>query len=114
MYNEKSRKNLKPFSSKRQPKKNGRPKGSLSLTNEIKKVLAGLDPASRKPIVELLAIAATKQAMNGNSVYFREIIERIDGKVPDKIEDEHGANQMDALIAALAAGPVPRGQSHED
>ena len=36
MYNEKSKKNLKMFSSKNQPKKRGRPKGSLSLTNEIK------------------------------------------------------------------------------
>ena len=74
------------FSSEYQPKKNGRPKGSVSLTNAIKKVVEGVDPASRKPIVELLAIAATKQAMNGNAAYFREIIERLDGKVTDKTE----------------------------
>lgn len=86
MYNEKSKKNLKMFSSKNQPKKNGRPKGSLSLTNEIKKILAGVDEASQKTILELLAIAAAKQAMKGNSAYFREIIERLDGKVTDKIE----------------------------
>jgi hypothetical protein len=29
MYNEKSKKNLKMFTSKNQPKKKGRPKGSL-------------------------------------------------------------------------------------
>lgn len=86
MYNEKSRKNLKPFSSSNQPKKRGRPKGSLSLTNEIKKVLEGVDDASRKTILELLAIAATKQAMKGNATYFKEIIERLDGKVADKME----------------------------
>jgi hypothetical protein len=86
MYNDKSRKNLKKFSSENQPKKRGRPKGSLSLTNEIKKVLEGKDEASKKSILELLAIAATKQAMKGNGAYFKEIIERLEGKVTDKIE----------------------------
>jgi hypothetical protein len=86
VYNEKSKKNLKMFTSKNQPKKKGRPKGSLSLTNEIKKVLESVDPASRKPILELLAIAAARQAIKGNSPYFKEIIERLDGKVADKTE----------------------------
>lgn len=86
MYNEKSKKNLKMFSSKNQPKKKGRPKGSLSLTNEIKKVLEGVDETSRKQIIELVAIAAAKQAIKGNAAYFKEIIERIDGKVIDKTE----------------------------
>lgn len=86
MYNKKSLKNLKKFSSKNQPKKKGRPKGSLSLFNEIKKVLEGIDEASKKSILELLAIAAAKQAMKGNAAYFKEIIERLDGKVADKTE----------------------------
>ena len=86
MYNENSKKNLKKFSSTHQPKKNGRPKGSLSLTNEIKKVLEGVDEASKKSILELVAIAAAKQAIKGNSAYFKEIIERLDGKVTDKTE----------------------------
>lgn len=86
MYNEKSKKNLKMFSSKDQPKKNGRPKGSLSLTNEIKKVLEGVDETSRKQIIELVAIAAAKQAIKGNAAYFKEIIERVDGKITDKTE----------------------------
>ncbi len=86
MYNEKSKKNLKMFSSKNQPKKNGRSKGSLSLTNEIKKVLEGVDDASKKQIIELVAIAAAKQAIKGNAAYFKEIIERVDGKITDKTE----------------------------
>jgi hypothetical protein len=86
MYNEKSKKNLKMFTSKNQPKKKGRPKGSLSLTNEIKKVLEGVDEASKKQIIELVAIAAAKQAIKGNAAYFKEIIERVDGKITDKTE----------------------------
>lgn len=103
MYNEKSKKNLKMFSSKNQPKKNGRPKGSLSLTNEIKKILAGVDEASKKTILELLAIAAAKQAMKGNSAYFKEIIERLDGKVTDKIE-----------LTGKDSGPVEWRITYED
>jgi hypothetical protein len=86
MYNQRSKKNLKMFSSSNQPKKRGRPKGSLSLTNEIKKILGGVDEASKKTILELLAIAAAKQAIKGNSAYFKEIIERLDGKITDKTE----------------------------
>ncbi len=86
MYNEKSKKNLSMFSKENQPKKKGRPKGSLSLVNEIKKVLEGVDESSKKSILELMAIAAAKQAIKGNSSYFKEIIERLDGKVTDKTE----------------------------
>ena len=86
MYNEKSKKNLSMFSKENQPKKKGRPKGSLSLVNEIKKVLEGVDESSKKSILELMAIAAAKQAIKGNSAYFKEIIERLDGKVTDKTE----------------------------
>ena len=86
MYNEKSKKNLKMFSAENQPEKKGRPKGSLSLINEIKKVLEGVDETSKKTILELLAIASAKQAIKGNSAYFKEIIERLDGKVTDKTE----------------------------
>jgi len=103
MYNEKSRKNLKPFSSKNQPKKRGRPKGSLSLINEIKKVLEGVDDASQKTILELLAIAAAKQAMKGNSRYFKEIIDRLDGKVTDNIE-----------LTSKDSGPVEWRIKYED
>jgi hypothetical protein len=86
MYNPKSGKNLKPFSSENQPKKNGRPKGSLSLTKAIKKVLEGYDENSKKKVLDLLAIAATKHAMKGNAGFFKEIIERVDGKAPEKTE----------------------------
>ena len=86
MYNEKSKKNLSMFSKENQPKKKGRPKGPLSLVNEIKKVLEGVDESSKKSILELMAIAAAKQAIKGNSAYFKEIIERLDGKVTDKTE----------------------------
>ncbi|MBN1547257.1 MAG: hypothetical protein JW902_11405 [Syntrophaceae bacterium] len=89
MYNEKSKKNLRKFSSEYQPKKKGRPKGSLSITNEIKKILEQTDEASKKTVAELLARSATKHAMKGNAAYFKEIVNRIDGKINDKTEPAH-------------------------
>ena len=86
MYNEKSSKNLKKFTSKNQPPKRGRPKGSLSIINAIKKVLAGYDEKSKKQVLELFATAVVKNAMQGKDAYFKLIIERVDGKVTDKIE----------------------------
>ena len=91
MYNENSKKNLKPFSSKHQPPKRGRPKGSLSVINSIKKVLEGTDEKSQRQIIDLLAIAAVQHAMKGNAAYFKLITEHLDGKVPDKPE-HHGTD----------------------
>ena len=93
MYNEKSRKNLKKFSSEYQPKKNGRPKGSVSLTKALKEVLDSVDENTKKKIVDLLAISATKHAMKGNAGFFKEIITRVDGKAPDKNESMENARE---------------------
>jgi hypothetical protein len=49
--------------------------------------LEGYDENSKKQVLDLLAIAATKQAIKGNGAYFKEIIERLDGKAPDKTEN---------------------------
>jgi hypothetical protein len=90
MYNEKSRKNLKKFSKGHQPPRRGRRKGSVSFTNALKKVLEGVDPVTKKTILELLALAATKHAMKGNAAFFREILSRVDGKVPERVEADGG------------------------
>jgi len=58
----------------------------LSVINEIKKVLRGYDEKSKKQVLELFATAAVKNAMQGKDAYFKLIIERIDGKLPDKTE----------------------------
>lgn len=86
MYNKKSLQNLKKFSKDYQPKKRGRKKGSVSITREIKKVLGSVDEGSQKQVAEILATAIIKQAMKGNKDCMREVMDRVDGKVPDKAE----------------------------
>ncbi len=86
MYNKKSLKNLKKFSKDNQPKKRGRPKGSVSITNEIKKVLESVVEGSQKQVVQIFATAVVRKAMDGNSAFMKEVMNRVDGKVPDKPE----------------------------
>jgi hypothetical protein len=86
MYNKRSKKNLKMFTSEYQPKKNGRPKGSVSFTTELKKRLEMVDPKSGKEFIKILVNAAIQHAIKGNSAYFKEIVERLDGMITDGIE----------------------------
>jgi hypothetical protein len=112
MYNEKSRKNLKMFTSKNQPKKRGRPKGSLSLTNALKKVLETEDPTTKKPVFELFVTAGIKHAMKGNAAYFKVIIEYIDGKVTDKVE-QTGKDSGPVIFHVVYDNPLKKDDSGE-
>ena len=86
MFNKKSKKNLKMFTSEYQPQKNGRPKGSVSFTTELKKKLEKVDPKSGKKFIKILVNAAIQHAIKGNAAYFKEIVERLDGLITDDIE----------------------------
>jgi hypothetical protein len=57
----------------------GRPKGSVSITNELKKVLAEDGNA------EKMARAMVLHAAKGNGAAIKHILERVDGKVPDEV-----------------------------
>lgn len=75
-------------SSGRQPGRNGgelrvggpgRPKGSVSITNELKKVLAEDGNA------EKVARAIVLHAAKGNGAAIKHILERVDGKLADVV-----------------------------
>jgi hypothetical protein len=75
-------------SSERQPGRNGgelrvggpgRPKGSVSITNELKKVLAEDGNA------EKVARAIVLHAAKGNGAAIKHILERVDGKLADVV-----------------------------
>ena len=61
----------------------GRPKGK-SVTNQLRKLLdEGLEG---KDLADAMAKAAYKHAMKGDFRFWNAIVERIEGKVPDKLE----------------------------
>ena len=84
MFNEKSRRNLKPFTSTYQPEVRGRPRGSLSVKNEIRKVLEKIDPVSKKSVAEILAEAAVKHAIKGNINFFKAVCEIAEINIKDQ------------------------------
>jgi len=67
---------------------NGRPKGT-SLTTIIKRVLAEADRKYGTKADALIAMAE-KRARKGDFRFFKELIDRNDGKVPDRIANEDG------------------------
>ena len=73
--------NLKPFPKGVSGNPSGRPKGSLSMVSLIRKELQASDGKRAKAIV----VAMLDAAENGDSAQIRELLNRIDGKVPDKV-----------------------------
>ena len=66
--------------------KSGRPKGSLSMVALIRKELQANNAKKAKAIVRALL----KEAEAGNISHIKELLDRIDGKVADKVEAEFG------------------------
>lgn len=71
------------------------------LTGLLRELLGCIDPSTikkRKPSVaaqtyaQVLVRKALKHAMSGNASFFREIFDRIDGKVADRILADLGPN----------------------
>jgi hypothetical protein len=66
----------------------GRPKGSISLEAELRKRLNNGEEGEK--IVEGLVTRALRSALNGDWRFFNMILERVDGKVADRIAGHDG------------------------
>ncbi len=66
---------------------NGRPKG-MSIESQLRKRLSAGE--SGEKIVESLINVALRQALNGDFRFWNSIIERVDGKVADRIAGADG------------------------
>ncbi|HPP29052.1 MAG TPA: DUF5681 domain-containing protein [Phycisphaerae bacterium] len=79
---------LKPFKPGQSGNPGGRPKGRKSITAALRRLLdSGIDG---KDLYEALAKAGLSKALKGDHKFWSEILERIDGKVPDRIADADG------------------------
>jgi hypothetical protein len=61
----------------------GRPRGSVSLTTELRRRLGDGEEGQR--IIEALVNRALQGALRGDYKFFNMIMERVDGKVVDKV-----------------------------
>lgn len=78
----------------------GRPKGS-GLTDAVRKVLN--QEHNGRPVVEVLAEIVVKHALAGKYTFAKEIWDRIDGRVQDRVEVESRGEQRVVLTI-----PAPR------
>ena len=66
----------------------GRPKGSVSIEAELRKRLAEGEEGEK--IVQALVSQALKQALKGDYKFFNMILERIDGRIADRLAGHDG------------------------
>jgi hypothetical protein len=81
----------------------GRPKGGVSITEAIKRRLNEIDPKKRKKVVDIFADSLVKNAIKGNGVAMRIVVERVDGvikAIADEVDDDPNTNNFDAAMSA--------------
>ncbi len=84
----------------------GRPKGSVSLEAELRRRLSDGEEGER--LVQGLISQAIRQALGGDFRFFNLILERLDGKVADKVHlqnegplfDEEDIKRLENLVRA--------------
>jgi len=84
---DKRRLNLRPapkFSSTNQPENKGRPTGSLSLTNLLRKELSANNEIRARELIKGIITTGKK----GNSAHSKLVFDRIDGVLAEKTEVE--------------------------
>ena len=73
------------------PGQSGNPKGRAkgrSVTTELRRLMD--EGFEGKDLAESLAKIACNEAIKGNHKFWKEIIDRLDGKVPDRLADADG------------------------
>ncbi len=79
----------------------GRPKKADCLTSLLKEEIEKTDPEDehKRTHIEMIVLATMRLAKQGNATALREIWERMDGKVRDKLELTGDSDLVQRLIA---------------
>lgn len=83
----KSLENLKPFQPGQSGNPAGRPKGT-SLTDKLREII----DKNEGEVADALVRAAVKAALKGDFRFWQEIINRVEGKVADRVAGPDGNN----------------------
>lgn len=84
-------------------KGHGRPLGSLGFTNRLKKILLN-ETASGKKVIDLLTEKLISETLKNPAKmwpFLRDLIERDEGKVTDKIEVSGNPKNLVDMLKAL-------------
>ena len=89
-----------PFQKGNSGNPKGRPKKADCLTSLMKEELAKIDPEDKhkRTHAELVVLATIRLARKGNAAALREVWERSDGKVKDRLEVKETSRPSDQAI----------------
>ena len=92
--------NLKSWKPGQSGNPKGRPKKADCLTSLLKAEIQKIDPEDKegRTHMELIVLATMRLAKAGNSVAFKELWDRLDGRVQDKLELTGGSALVERLI----------------
>ena len=92
--------NLKSWKKGQSGNPKGRPKKADCLTSLMREELEKVDPKDKgkRTHKELVVIATIELAKQGNSTALKEVWERMDGKVKDKLELDDKRDSKEAVL----------------
>jgi len=100
-----SRANLKPFKKGQSGNPKGRTPKDLCITSLIKEELeeiASTADGKKMTWAQLFAKALVRKACKGHNVAIKEVIERVDGKVPTPVEHKNDPdNPMIGMVVYI-------------
>jgi hypothetical protein len=92
--------------------------GHLSLTTTLKRILrqrvSPNDPTDLRTMGDQLMEAAVEHARAGNASFFKELIDRLEGKVPDRFEAKLGGDWTMEYDAVDEAQTTPTDAHGDD
>jgi hypothetical protein len=97
---EKKLRNLKPFKKGFDPNRNlnGRPEGSVSIVEGIRRKLLEVEPGTKKQYLELFLSSYFKNAIkDGDNNLMRDMINRVDG-MPTQENKLSGSVELKGLV----------------
>lgn len=99
-----------------QPGQSGNPKGrpkGLSITTLLHQLLDKLAPGTQLSIAEALTNVAVREAMKGDFRFFKEIWDRVDGPVAQKLEVE-GTLREERILLLLTKAATAIDDEHQE
>lgn len=79
---------------------NGRPKGT-SLTARLRVAIEKPEPGDERPVADRLVAKLITLALEGDRQAIKDVFERVDGKVPDKLEADLKSGDDNGQIVAV-------------
>lgn len=89
----------------------GRKKNSVSINDELRKLLATKDPKSKKSYIEVLARKIFNEALKDNDRVLIELWQQMEGRAKQQVEVDANVRTRGEMIIIDASGKVEDDES---